>query len=288
MAKVLITGCSSGFGLLTALEFAGRGHEVFATCRSGESAARMAGIHAAVPGLHWRQLDVTDEQATLSTVADIVADAEGLDALVNNAGIAHPGAVEDLDSAVLRRVMNTNFFGALWTTRAVLPGMRQRGSGCIVMMSSLSALVGLPGEAIYAASKAALEAAAEALRYEVERFGIRVFAVEPGAFSTAMPRKIAATGRGPQGSPYAPLIGFLTELAASRLGAQDDPKYVARLIADIVESPPARFRIPAGAQAEDVTSRLAALDDESRPHFIRGVHGTEWWSRGETCPGNEA
>lgn len=286
MAKVLITGCSSGFGLVTALEFARRNHEVFATCRSGESAAGMASEHADIPGLHWRQLDVTDEDATQSIVAGIVAEAGCIDVLVNNAGIAHPGAMEDLDSAVLRRVMDTNFFGAVWTTRAVLPAMRQQGNGCIIMVSSLSALVGLPGEGIYAASKAALEAAAEALRNEVERFGIRVYVIEPGAFFTAMPGKIAATDAGPENSPYAPLISFLTRLAARRLGAQDNPIHVARLIADIAESPPDEFRIPAGAQAEKVIPRLKNLDEQSRADFIRGVHETQWWSQGEPPPGD--
>ena len=282
MSTVLITGCSSGFGLASALELARRGHDVFATCRTGESTGAMAGKHADIRNVRWRQLDVTDEAATRSVVAQIVAEAGGIDALIANAGIAHPGAVEDLDAAAMRRVMDTNFFGAMWTTRAVLPAMRERGSGCIVVMSSLSALVGLPGEGIYAASKAALEVASESLRYEVERFGIRVHVIQPGAFATAMPAKIAAAPVGE--SPYAPLLAYLTRRATERLGTHDNPIHIARLLADIVESPPDGFRIPAGAQAENVVPRLRELDERTRPDFIREVHETAWWSRDEPPP----
>lgn len=284
MSRVLITGCSSGFGLATALTLAGRGHQVFATCRRRESVDELTRLHAHVAGLFWRQLDVTDAAAAGSLVGDIVTAAGGIDILVNNAGIAHPGALEDVDAAALGRVMETNFFGAIWTTRAVLPVMRKQGSGMVIMVSSLSALVGLPGEGIYGASKAALEVAAEALRYEVERFGIRVIVLEPGAYATAMPGKIATAGAGPENSPYAPLIAYLTANAAARVGSQDDPEKLAGLIADLVETPPDDFRIAAGEQARQVTQTLEGLAEKDRGDFIRGVHDTTWWSRGKPSP----
>lgn len=284
MSRVLISGCSSGFGLATALALAARGHAVFATCRRQESVDKLKAAHAATAGLAWRQFDVTDAAAAGSLVDDIVAEAGGIDVLINNAGMAHPGALEDSDAAALRLVMETNFFGALWTTRAVLPVMRRQENGLIIMLSSLSALAGLPGEGIYGASKAALEVAAESLRYEVERFGIRVVALEPGGYATAMPEKIAAAGTGPKDSPYRPLMAFLTAGAAARMGSQDDPEKLASLIADLVEAPPGDFRIPAGEQARQVTRLLKTLSEKDRADLIRGVHDTTWWSRGDAPP----
>jgi NAD(P)-dependent dehydrogenase (short-subunit alcohol dehydrogenase family) len=284
VARVLITGCGSGFGKLTALEFGQRGHQVFATCRTAGSAEQLAAEAYAIEGIQTFTLDVTDQAAIDRTIRGILARAESIDVLVNNAGIAHPGALEDLDPAAFRRVMETNFFGAVWMTRAVLPAMRAQGSGRIIMVSSLSALVGLPGESVYAASKAALEAAAESLRYEVDRFGIAVSVIEPGAFDTDMPHRIAATGAGEVGSPYAPLIAQLTERARRNLGSGDDPQRVAELICEVAEAEQPGFRYPAGAQAEQVVATLAALPEAQRAAFIRAVNETEWWSRGDPEP----
>ena len=179
--------------------------------------------------------------------------------------------------------MQTNFFGPVRVTRAVLPQMRARGSGSLIMVSSLSALVGVPGESIYCASKAALETAAEALRYEAERFNIRVSLVEPGLFDTGMPEKIAATSV-PAGSPYHGLMHYLGERMAARLGQGDDPAVVARLIVRIANTDRPAFRYPAGAQAEQVTGKLQQLRESDRDGFIRGINDTRWWSQGEDAP----
>ncbi|UCG74231.1 MAG: SDR family oxidoreductase [Chromatiales bacterium] len=284
MATILITGCGSGFGKLSAVELARRGHRVFASCRTLAAADQLGAETAGRDGIVPLALDVTD-QASVDAAMRRIGDAAGaIDVLVNNAGIARLGALEDLDADALRGVMETNFFGALRVTRAVLAGMRTQGEGRIIMVSSLSALVGLPGEGIYAASKAALEAAAESLRYEVDRFGIHVSVVEPGAFDTAMPAKLAAGDAVPAASPYRPLLSYLTARAQRQLGTGDDPQRVATLIADIAETDEPGFRYAAGRQAEQVVQRLRALDESARADFIRGVNDTQWWSAGADRP----
>jgi NAD(P)-dependent dehydrogenase (short-subunit alcohol dehydrogenase family) len=282
MARVLITGCSSGFGKLSAAALAHRRHHVFAGCRMPDQAADLAASNDIPPGVVPLQLDVTDPDSVERAVADVCAAAGGIDVLINNAGVAIPGALEDQDEAALRQVMETNFFGALRVTRAVLPIMRAQGAGRIVMLSSLSALVGLAGEGIYAASKAALEAAAESLRFEVDRFGIQVCVLQPGAFDTGMPARIAAAETGPPGSAYRPLLEHLQARARNALGTGEDPLHVARCIADLIEREESLpFRQPVGRQAEAVVARLRVMDEAARADFIRDVNATAWWSAGQ-------
>ena len=281
MSVVLITGCGSGFGAATALAFARRGDRVFAGVRNREQAAALVDS-AEAEGLSPEliELDVTDRKAIQAAVAGVIASAGRIDVLINNAGIAATGAFEDIAEDVLQRIFNTNLYGPIWLTRAVLPHMREQQAGRIIMVSSLSALVGLPGDSAYAASKAALEAAAESLRYEVERFGIRVSVIEPGLFNTAMPAKMAETASCPEDSAYQPLIAHLMQRLRSRLGEGDDPQRVAELLIEIVAAERPAFRYPAGGQAEQVVPRIIGLDATAREALIREVGGTEWWSAG--------
>lgn len=279
MPVVLITGCSSGFGFCTARTFAARGDTVYATVRSSPAAASPA--H---PSLHQVRLDVTDPGAVQRCVADILGREGRIDVLVNNAGVHFPGTVEDQPEAEIEAIMRTNFHGPVWLCRAVLPAMRAQGSGHIIMVSSLSALVGLPVESFYCASKAALEAFSEALRYEVDRFGISVSVIEPGLFRTGMPDKIAATFATREDSAYPELTGYLRDRAGSRQNAGDDPQKVADLILGIAASRKPAFRHPAGAQAEMVVGKLRGLDAGQREAFIRSVQGIEWWSEGKAPP----
>ncbi len=285
MATALITGCSSGFGQLTAFEFARHAHKVYATVRTPaaveklQRAAGDAGLSIDVV-----PLDVTDREAIEPAVQRVLHEAGAIDVLVNNAGVTAVGALEDINESDIERVMRTNFFGPVWLTRAVLPQMRVQGGGHIIMVSSLSALVGLPGESVYAASKAALELAAEGLRHEVDRFNIHVSVVEPGLFNTGMPEKIAAASAYPSASAYSELIAFLVERMQRNLGSGDDPQTVAELIVRIAGEQAPGFRYPAGAQAERVVEKLAELQESDRASFIREVHGTAWWSDGNAQP----
>ena len=282
MAVVLITGCSSGIGKVSALAFARNGYHVFAGARNPDDCADLTAIAAQENlALEVVQLDVTDARAIDAAVARAIDSCGRVDVLVNNAGVAGLAALEETPDAVIDDMMQVNFIAPVRLSRVVLPHMRAQGHGRIIMVSSLSALVGLPGEAIYSASKAALEAMAEGLRYEVDRFNISVSVIEPGLFNTALADKMALGAVCPPDSPYAPLLQHLQQGVASSAGRGDDPLRVAELLVRIAGEENPAFRYPAGEQAETVTETLRSLDPAARERFIRAVNDTAWWSAGK-------
>jgi NAD(P)-dependent dehydrogenase (short-subunit alcohol dehydrogenase family) len=206
----------------------------------------------------------------------IAAEAGRLDALVNNAGVDYLGAAEDQPEHALRSVMEVNFFGAMRLTGLALPLMRKCRPSTIVMISSLSGLIGLPGSSAYCASKFALEGATEALRNEVHRFGVRVALIEPGGYATAMSGKRVLAADYSQASPYLPMLNHLAQSSAPFA----DPTPVAELIASVIESAAPRLRYAAGEQAGEVTAYLATLDDAARQRYARSVTDLEWWHDG--------
>jgi NAD(P)-dependent dehydrogenase (short-subunit alcohol dehydrogenase family) len=276
----LVSGCSSGIGRLIARHLASAGWVVFAGLRRDPDGQAADGLRA--EGLHPLTLDVTDSAQCAAAIERIAAERGRLDALVNNAGIDALGAVEDQPEHELRSVMEVNFFGAMTLTRYALPLMRRGQRSSIVMVSSLSGLLGLPGSSAYCASKFALEGAAEALRNEVGRFGVRVSLVEPGGFASAMSGKRVLAANYPADSPYVPM---LRHLAGAR-PAIADPMPVAELVLSIIESAAPRLRYAAGNQAVEVVARLATLDDESRQAYARAVTDLGWWNEGG-APGSE-
>ena len=188
MQSVLITGTSTGIGQATAVVLASRGWRVFATMRNLqktgllEQALKKAGLQSSV---ELEQLDVTSEASIQAAVESILArTGNKLDAVVHNAGVAAAGAFEDVPEPELRRVMETNFFGVLGLTRALLPTFRAQGNGRIVLVSSEAAFMGQPTNSIYCASKWAIEGWAEAIAYELEPFEIEVILIEPGPYRT--------------------------------------------------------------------------------------------------------
>jgi NAD(P)-dependent dehydrogenase (short-subunit alcohol dehydrogenase family) len=270
----LISGCSGGIGRVIATHLAGAGWVVFAGLRRDESGRAADGLRA--QGLHPLPLDVTDPVQCAAAIGRIETDWGHLDALVNNAGIDSLGALEDQPEHALRSVMEVNFFGALELTRRALPLMRRRRRSTIVMVSSLSGLLGLPGSSAYCASKFALEGAAEALRNEVARFGVRVCLIEPGGFASAMSSKRVLAPEYPAESPYLPMLRHLADAAP----ATADPTPVAELVLSIIDSPAPRLRYAAGIQAVDVVARLATLDDRGRQEYARAATGLGWWHEG--------
>ena len=176
---VLITGCSTGIGRATAEHLAKRGLTVYATARSLES---IEDLKAA--GCKTLALDVTDEDSMRAAVA-AVEEAEGaVDALVNNAGYSQSGAVETVAPEDVRRQFETNVFGLLRMCQLVLPGMRRQGHGRIVNVSSMGGKLTFPGGGIYHATKHAVEAMSDAMRFEVKGFGVDVSIIEPGLIKT--------------------------------------------------------------------------------------------------------
>jgi len=206
---VLITGCSSGIGRAAAISLHDAGLTVYATARRVDSMADLAS-----QGIHTLALDVTDEASMTAAVAAVEAEGQ-IDMLVNNAGYGLYGPVEQLPMDEIRRQFETNFFGLVRLTQLVLPGMRRRGSGRILNVSSMGGRITLPGGAFYHASKYAVEALSDALRMEVAQFGIDVVLIEPGPVKTPWNDVAAAslpTGQAGNGDPYA---AYKTAVGAS-------------------------------------------------------------------------
>lgn len=249
----LITGASSGFGLLTSVTLAQRGWCVLATMRNLdrrtllEEAARAAGVHDRIE-IH--QLDVTRADQIHSTASMLETRREPLHALVNNAGFAVPGFAEDVTGAELREQFETNFFGAAAMTRAILPQMRRQGFGHIVMVSSVSGRSGFPGVSSYAASKFALEGWTETLRCELKVLGIHVVLVEPGSFETDIwtrNAKISARMRDPDAPNAARVTRWRAQLEKNNKRA--NPQIVADKIAAVLENPSPKLRYVVGRDA---------------------------------------
>ena len=179
-----VTGSSSGFGLHIAQAAVERGDSVVATARRSEALDEL--VSSAPDRVHAVALDVRRSDQIGAAAAAAFERFGRIDVLVNNAGYGSVGAVEELDMDDLRDLMDTMFFGAVELTKAVLPHMRERGSGAIVQMSSQGGQVTYPGYGAYCAAKYALEGLSEALAAEVEPLGIRVLIVEPGAFRTGL------------------------------------------------------------------------------------------------------
>jgi NAD(P)-dependent dehydrogenase (short-subunit alcohol dehydrogenase family) len=251
---VLITGASSGFGLLTSVTFAKRGWRVLATMRDLnrrtklEAAAHDAGV---LDRIEFHALEVTNADQ-IAAMADLVAKRDApLHALINNAGFALPGFAEDVTDAELRNQFDTNFFGAVGVTRAILPQMRRQGFGHVVMVSSISGRTGFPGVSSYAASKFALEGWTETLRYEMQAPGVQVVLVEPGSFATDIwtrNAKLTAGLADPDSANASRVPGWRNRIEQS---AKDraNPQIVADLIARVVENPHPKLRYVIGNDA---------------------------------------
>jgi NAD(P)-dependent dehydrogenase (short-subunit alcohol dehydrogenase family) len=203
------------------------------------------------------QLDVTSAVSIDSAVASTLSQTDNrLDAVVHNAGVAVAGALEDTPESELRRVMETNFFGVLALTRALLPTFRTQRRGRLAIVSSEAAFMGRPTISIYCASKWALEGWAEAIAYELELFGIEVILIEPGPYRTEIWER--APRFQPPDSPYHSWVQHVFRAGiAHAASVARDPKEVAVAIADAIETRRPRFRYPVGPSA-----RLA--------HFLKG------------------
>ena len=286
MAVVVITGSNSGFGLEGALAFARNGDTVYASMRDPAKAGRLqAAAREEHLSIHTCKLDITQPKTFDAFIEGIVDEAGSLDVLVNNAGIVRPGALEDIPEAALRLVMETNFFGPLLLTRAVLPHMRAQGGGYIIMMSSLSGIAGLPGDLPYAASKFALEGATEALRHEVDRWGIKLALVEAGMYATGIfdsytAQQVKLPNDYPQDSPYRPLVESRLSEIYNRRAEAFDPRIVGELFVNIAKSDGTQLRWPADAVATKVLKTMLGHDDAGRDEFLRMVSDTAWWSEG--------
>jgi NAD(P)-dependent dehydrogenase (short-subunit alcohol dehydrogenase family) len=260
MSVVLITGCSSGFGLESALAFARRGHTTYATMRDLAKADNLVD-RAKAESLHIEllALDVDDNNSVTSAIDEVEARHGAIDILVNNAGIDCFGSVETTDLAKARAVMETNFWGPVRTIQAALPAMRAKGGAVIINVSSVSgSMPGTPYSSWYSASKHALNALTEALYIELDGIDVRVACVDPGFFKTEMVENSRARGRAAPSDPYQADQAWLVDFFQKSVEAVGgDPVEVAEAIVRAAADPGAPLHNLVGESA-------AALVDLAR------------------------
>lgn len=253
----VVTGSSSGFGLLTVVELVKAGFFVVATMRDPQRRSNLdTALTAAGSNLlsriDVRRLDVTKFENIPTAISEIVRDYGRIDVLVNNAGFALGGFAEDILLDELRLQLDTNFFGHVAVTKAVLPTMRAQQSGHIIMVSSILGVMGQPLISSYCASKHALEGWSETLRIEVRSLGIKVVLVEPGAFKTDIWTRNTMVSRGSTdpGSLNKDRSRRYVENVKESQRELPDPVEVARLITRIAQDPNPRLRYRAGKDAK--------------------------------------
>jgi len=270
---VLVTGCSSGIGAATAARLAGAGWSVYATARRPETLADLE-----AKGCKPLALDVIDEDSRRAAV-DAVVEAEGaVGVLVNNAGFSQSGAVETVPDERVRAQFDTNVFGLLAMCRLVLPGMREQGWGKIVNISSMGGRFTFPGGGLYHATKYAIEALSDALRFEVKGFGIDVIVIQPGIIKTGFSKRtVAEIGAISQdGGPYGQFNQAVAEASTrvyekgvmARLGGP--PEDVAETIEKALNASRPKARYPVTASARILMGMSAVLPDAAWDRVLEG------------------
>jgi NAD(P)-dependent dehydrogenase (short-subunit alcohol dehydrogenase family) len=271
---ILITGCSSGIGHATALRLASRGRwTVYATARRLDTLADLAAA-----GCRTRALDVTDEASMRAVVSEIEAAHGALDALVNNAGYSQSGAVEAVPLDRVRAQFETNVFGLIRLTQLVLPAMRQARRGRIVLLSSMGGKLVFPGGGMYHATKHAIEALGDALRFELRGFGIGVVLIEPGLIRTNFAEAAVGAMTGVLDETYGDFHARVAEAtrksyvqgkAALLAGSPED---VAAVIETAITSthPRPRYKVSPSARIFIALRRL--LGDRGWDRFLRSVY----------------
>jgi len=240
---ILVTGSSTGFGRLFVETLAGKGHTVFATMRNpqGRNQKNAADLLALAEreslAIYTLELDVTSETSVENAVRAAIAQTGRIDVVINNAGYPVAGLVETFTTAQAQAIFDTNFFGALRVNRAVLPHMRRQRSGVLLHISSGAGRVVFPAFGLYCATKYAMEAAAEAYRYELASQGIESVIVEPGAYETPIMSKFVAGEDISRNETYGPVAQIAQALSAALVQSAGDAREVADAVLQIVETP---------------------------------------------------
>jgi NAD(P)-dependent dehydrogenase (short-subunit alcohol dehydrogenase family) len=265
---ILITGASTGFGYDTAETLSRAGHAVFASMREPQAKNREHAQRLSKQGIEVIELDVSSDISVERAVREVEARTSRIDVLINNAGVASAGIIEAFTADQAKIVLNTNVVGLLRTTRAVLPAMRRQGDGLIINIGSILGRVTFPFFGIYGASKFAVEALTDSLRYEVSQLGIEVTLVQPSAYPTRMYASLqqpADSGRLAGYSAIAEIPGALFNQLMTRFQAPDapNPHDVAEAIAKLVAHPkgsrPARTVVGVAFGADAVNAQTAPI-----------------------------
>jgi NAD(P)-dependent dehydrogenase (short-subunit alcohol dehydrogenase family) len=276
---VLITGATDGLGKAAALLLAEHGYRVFAAGRSAEKRAQLDALakEKRLP-LKTLEMDVCDDASVQRAVSVVHQEAGQIDVLINNAGLVHPGAVEDLRMEDWRRQFETNFFGVIRVTQAVLPKMRERRKGRILMMSSVSGFVTPPTQGAYSASKHAIEALSNALRHELYPFGIHTILIQPGYIVTNIQPTAMNLAQPYQekikSGPYAKIYTtYMSNAGSTRAQSKTTPEDCARIMWQAIEAPrpKARYTVTSLARFAKWAKRL--LTDSAADRMFRKRYG---------------
>jgi NAD(P)-dependent dehydrogenase (short-subunit alcohol dehydrogenase family) len=265
---VLITGCSTGFGRLLVEDLAGAGYTVFATMRdtAGRNRAVADQLSDVSPNLRVLELDVTDEASVGAAVESALASAGHIDVVVNNAGTASAGVMEGYTAEQFQRIFDTNLFGVVRVNRAVLPGMRRRGRGLLIHVTSLAGRVAAAYLGPYCATKWALEALAEVFRLELAPVGVDSVVVEPGKFPTEIFGKMYTPDDVERVAEYGAgdvSRRFFENFHADMVARAQEPVDVVRAIRRLIETPAGQrpFRTLVGSDAAALETYNQAADD---------------------------
>lgn len=272
MAIILITGSSTGIGYAVAETLGKNGHKVYATMRSPQRSPELQQLadKEKLP-ISILPMDVTDEKSVNEAISFVMEKEGHIDVLVNNAGVASRGAVEEMPLDYYRNDMETNYFGAIRCIKAVLPSMRKRRSGCVINVTSVAGKIYSNFQSTYCASKAALEAFSESLGQEVAPFNIRIALVEPGVIATPIFEKSKEI---PANTLY-PNVRRLLAFFKASLENPVPASVVGDVIKDIVNGKSKTFRNPAGPDAAPLLSWRKSLPDED--WIASGAIDNETW-----------
>jgi NAD(P)-dependent dehydrogenase (short-subunit alcohol dehydrogenase family) len=267
----VVTGSSSGIGLATSLALARNGYLTYATMRnlakrnSFESIADKQHLPIRVV-----QLDVTDENSIKSAIESILSEAGRIDLLVNNAGYVLTGAFEDIGINEIKALYETNVFGVIRVTQAVLPIMRKQGSGRIINISSGAGRIGYPGGSAYVSSKFALEGLSESMAYEIEQFGIRTVLVEPGFVRTKIGENMAISKKTQDpNSPYSQMMQMMSSNQERMLENGSDADLVASVVAEAATAKEPNLRYLAGKDVQQMMAAKKSMSDEEFQKMIK-------------------
>ncbi|HEY6883645.1 MAG TPA: SDR family oxidoreductase [Nitrososphaeraceae archaeon] len=271
VAKVaVVTGSSSGIGYETSLMLARNGFLTFATMRNLDKSENIKQIATKekLP-IHVNQLDVTNDASVKNAVQAILSETGRIDVLVNNAGYGLNGAFEDLAMDEIKAQYETNVFGLIRTTQAVLPIMRRQKSGIIVNISSGAGRFGFPGGSAYVSTKFAVEGLSESMSYELEPFGIKVAIVEPGVIRTNFVTVVAKKSQDPN-SPYSQIMQKMATVIENMMkNSSSSPDLVAKVVLNAVTNENPNLRYLAGKDVETWLDSKRNMSDQEFYKMMR-------------------
>lgn len=260
----IVTGSSSGIGNAIVLELARNNFITYGTMRNLDKISDLKTIADQENlKIYFKQLDVTDDNSVKNAINSIVAETGRIDVLVNNAGYGLVGAFEDLSLDEVQKQFETNVFGVIRVTQAVLPTMRKQESGIIVNISSGAGRFGYPTASAYVSSKFALEGLTESMSYEIEPFGIRTVLIEPGVIKTNFfnSMSLARKSKDPD-SPYLQMMQVMEKSVTKMLENGTIPQYVAKTVLEAVTSRNPKLRYLVGKDVEQWMENKKKMSDE--------------------------